>query len=219
MAWHKYSFFFFMIYFYVIGLGAESFHVKSVSEFKSKQGWFLAADVGAFTALGGFSDPLILPLEATNIFREPRFTSSIQPYVGVVVGYDVWKYVAFAIKLGRGYVASAARLATAVNSPTDYALSFVDLALIASFPIYQRIQFSGSVFAGIAMMTPGVLPHARPFGVDAGASLGVHYQTLLDGLFVGLDVSGRISLIPETNIGILPGIVSISLIPLIGYVF
>lgn len=219
MAWRKHGFFFFMICFYVMELGAETFHVKSVSEFQSKQGFFLSEDVGAFTALGGFSDPLLLPLESKSIFRQPRFASGIQPYVGVVVGYDVWKYLAIGIKLGRGYVASAARLPTDINSPTDYALSFVDATLIGSFPIYQRIQFSGSVFVGLAMMTPGVLPEARRFGVDVGASLGVHYQTLLDGFFVGLDVNGRMSLIPDTNIGILPGIVSISLIPLIGYVF
>ena len=219
MVWRKHGFFFLIIYFYVMGIGAESFQVKSVSEFQSKQGFFLSADVGTFTALGGFSDPLVLPLEAKNIFRQSRLVSSIQPYVGVVVGYDIWKYLALGIKMGRGYVASAARLPDDINSPTDYALSFIDAALIGSFPIYQRIQSSGSVFVGLAMMTPGVFPGARRFGVDVGASLGVHYQTLLDGLFVGLDVSGRISLVPETNIGILPGIVSISLIPLIGYVF
>jgi hypothetical protein len=219
MIWHKNVFFFLMLYFYVMGLGAESFYVKSVSEFQHKQGWFLTADVGVFTVLGGFSDPLVLPLEAKNILRQPRFASGIQPYVGMMVGYDVWKYLAVGIKVGRGYVASAARLPADINSPTDYALSFLDSALVGSFLIYERIQFSGGVFLGLVIMTPGIFPDARRFGVDVGASLGVHYQTLLDGLFVGLDVNGRMSLIPNANIGILPGIVSISLIPLIGYVF
>ncbi len=214
----KHSFFLVIVCWYGIGVCAEP-DVRSVHEFKRKQGWFLASDVGALAVLGGFRDPLIVPLEATSIIREPRFSSGVQPSVGMVLGYDVWEYLAIGIKLGRGYVASAARLPSDINSPTDYALTHVDVALMGSLPVYQRWQLAGSVLVGFSTMTPAILPDVRRFGVGVGASLGVHYQTLLSGLFVGLDLNGRISLIPETGNGILPGIVSISLIPLIGYVF
>jgi hypothetical protein len=187
--------------------------VKGVEGFSFKRGLFLTGDVGLFTAVGGYKDG------ANAQDRKARTFSNIQPFVGLTVGYDVLDFLALGLKFGQGYISGAARSKDNVESPTDFALAFVDAAVMASVKFYERVIFTGSIFGGLAVMTPPVLPDAQRYGGHLGASIGLRYDTLLNGMIVGIDFGGHMSFLPKTGIGSVPGIVALSLTPLIKYVF
>jgi len=194
--------------------GLHAADVNLVSEYQIKRGWFVVSDVGLFATLGGFKDSI----HTSTPVRTPVLFSLIQPQIGVAIGYDALNWLSVGVKLGQGYVSGAARTSD-LKSPTSYGLLFIDAVLFASREVYRRLVLSGQIFAGLVIMTPAVMPDARRFGADLGLGVGFKYHTLLNGLFVGVDLNTRASLLPETSLGNFPGIISFSLVPKVGYVF
>lgn len=182
-------------------------------KFSFKKGLFLSGDVGLFTAVGGYRASQVPGV------REERTLSSVQPYIGVTMGYDVLDFLALGVKFSQGYVSGAARSPLDVRSPTDFALVFVDAAVIVSTTLFSRVLLSGSVMGGLASMNPPVSPGVDRYGGHLGLGLGLRYDTLWNGMVIGLDFAGHLSFLPKTGLGSMPGIVALSLTPIIKYVF
>lgn len=207
---------FFMLVFLTSTL-AYSFNVREVNEFKIKKGWFLSSQVGFFSSLSGFSDPQI---QANSfVIREKRTLSSLAPQVGILLGYDINDFISVGLKLEQGYVAGAARIPDDPESPTHYSLAFVDFILQGQWNFYQRFSLIGILGIGGAFMTPRASEQSNRLGANICGGFGLRYDTLLNGLFVGFNLNSNWSLISGTGIDQIPGIISFSLIPKIGYVF
>ncbi|MDA0712967.1 MAG: hypothetical protein O2897_03160 [bacterium] len=198
---------------------ANANNVSEVDDFIIKKGWFLASQVGLFSSLGGFSDTQTQIISNEFIIREKRALSRLAPQVGLLLGYDLGGIFSLGLKLEQGYVAGAARIADIAESPTHYALTLVNFILLGNWNFYKRFSLMGTFGIGGVFMTPRMSDKISNIGANICGSFGLRYDTLLSGLFVGVELSSNWSLISDTGIDKIPGIISFSLIPKIGYVF
>ncbi|MBN2359196.1 MAG: adventurous gliding motility protein CglE, partial [Deltaproteobacteria bacterium] len=115
--------------------------------------------------------------------------SNLQPYIGFSVGYDVLPFLSLQLSYGTGFVAGAAPRKGQADSPIDYGITLLNLAVVGNWLVFDRFALEGRVFGGGAMFVPPPLPNASMFAGDAGAGIGFKYLTLLPGFIIGADVN------------------------------
>lgn len=145
-------------------------------------------------------------------------TSQLQPYIGLSVGYDISQYLGLQVSFGTGFVANAAVYGDSIENPRDYGLTTINLAVVGSFYVLERLAIMGKLMGGASFMSPEPLPGEPTIGGNAGFGVGVRYATLLPDVFVGIDGNVMVAFIPASagDMVIVPGI---SFAPVIKYVF
>lgn len=145
-------------------------------------------------------------------------TSQLQPYIGLSVGYDISQYLGLQVSFGTGYVANAAVYGDSIENPRDYGLTTVNLAVVGSFYVLERLAIMAKLMGGAAFMSPEPFPGEPTIGGNAGLGIGVRYATLLPDVFVGIDGNLMVAFIPASagDMVIVPGV---SFAPVIKYVF
>ena len=145
-------------------------------------------------------------------------TSQLQPYIGLSVGYDISQYLGLQVSFGTGYVANAAVYGDSIENPRDYGLTTVNLAVVGSFYVLERLAIMAKLMGGAAFMSPEPFPGEPTIGGNAGFGIGVRYATLLPDVFVGIDGNLMVAFIPASagDMVIVPGV---SFAPVIKYVF
>jgi hypothetical protein len=175
--------------------------------FVRSTGFYTLANLGGFLRFGGFAD------SATGFRDTARVTSNLQPHIGLAVGYDILEFLGVQLSFGTGFVANAAPRQGTPDSPRDYGITFLNLAVVGNL-YFDRLGISGKVFGGGALITPPPLPDVPVFGGNAGGGLGVRWATLLTDVTIGADVDVYVSF--SAGGDIIPGI---AFAPIIKYVF
>lgn len=181
--------------------------------FVRPQGFYTSSDLGGFIRFGGYADG-----EECGFRCKPRTTSNLQPYIGLAVGYDLLDFLAVQVSFGTGFVANAAPVANTPDSPRDYGITFVNLALIGSYyftgiDFLDRFGVVLKLFGGGSFVSPAPLPDSSPFGGNVGGGLGFRWATLLTDVTVGVDVNGYAVFVQD---GLIPGM---SFAPVLQYTF
>jgi hypothetical protein len=198
--------------------------VGGATGFVFKQGFYTQSELGGFFTLGnlvpgvgtGFT---ISTTECpTGIPCAPVLWSQLQPFIGLSLGYDLFQWLGIQVSYGTGFVANAAIYNTEAVNPRDYGLTMVNVAVVGSFYVLERLAIMGKVQGGVAFVTPEPAPKEPTLGGNVGLGIGVRYATLLPDVFVGLDVNGVVGLLPTTG-GALLLIPGMSITPVIKYVF
>ncbi len=206
--------------------------VGGATGFVFKQGIYTQSDLGGFFVIGarlGSPTGYTLPGNADNGLCDDgtasggrpcraQIWSNLQPYIGLSVGYDISQWLGVQLSFGTGFVANAAVYDISIENPRDYGITTINLAVVGSFYVLERLAIMGKLFGGGAFMTPEPLPFEPTIGGNAGAGIGVRYATLLPDVFVGIDGNFMVTFIPASAGGmvIVPGI---SFAPVIKYVF
>jgi hypothetical protein len=148
----------------------------------------------------------------------PVPTSQLQPFIGLSVGYDLTQWLGIQASFGTGFVANAAVYPDSLDNPRDYGLTFVNLAVVGSFYVLERLAIMGKIFGGAAFMSPEPAPNEPTIGGNVGVGIGVRYATLLPDVFVGIDGNVMVAALPSSGpeLVIVP---AISFAPVIKYVF
>jgi hypothetical protein len=122
------------------------------------------------------------------------------------------------LSFGTGFVANAAVYGDNIENPRDYGLTNIDIAIVGSFYVLERLAIMGKVFGGATFMSPEPAPLEPTIGGNGGVGFGVRYATLLPDVFVGIDGNVLVAVIPSSGATpvIIPGI---SFAPVIKYVF
>lgn len=179
--------------------------------FVRSTGFYTASDLGGFIRFGGWADG-----ETCGFRCQPRVTSNLQPFIGLAVGYDILDWLGVQASFGTGFVANAAPVQGTSDSPRDYGISFINLALTGTLWL-DRFGIVGKVFGGGALLQPAPLPDELPLGGNVGAGLGVRWATLLTDVTIGMDVNGYLAFAPAGGaVAMIPGL---SFAPVIKYVF
>lgn len=195
--------------------------VGGATGFVFKQGVYTQSDLGGFFVLGnslGSPTGFSISQECGGPPCQPVPYSQLQPYIGLSVGYDILQSVGVQLSFGTGFVANAAVYSESLENPRDYGLTNIDLAVVGSFYVLERLAIMGKVFGGATFISPEPAPNEPTLGGNGGFGFGVRYATLLPDVFVGLDSNVIIAFIPSTGGSpvIIPGI---SFAPVIKYVF
>jgi hypothetical protein len=178
----------------------------SEPRFDIRRGLHSEGDFGVFLTFGGTN--------TNNPALPSRATSNIQPYVGVMVGYDVlqgdnWNLALggkFALLLngGAGRVSNAEIADTSPGAPdpttksNDFAVYETGLAVHFGYLLTDRLALNVKADGGLAVLDPDPslaaanydgdpLDQAGGIGVGGifGVGLGVEWFTLLNGFSVG----------------------------------
>jgi hypothetical protein len=183
--------------------------------FVFKQGFYTQSDLGGFFRFGGYTisencDP--------GVACESVFWSNLQPYIGLSAGYDIFTWLGVQLSFGTGFVANAAPYQDSPNSPRDYGVTMLNLGVVGSFYVLDRLAIAGKLFGGGTFLIPSPDFEEPFYGGNAGVGLGVRYATLLPDTFVGIDVNFHAAFTPDSGGGMLliPGM---SFAPIIKYVF
>lgn len=200
--------------------------VGGATGFVFKQGFYTQADLGGFFVFGnalgsptGFSIAKGVTADGSGIPNEPVPTSQLQPYIGLSVGYDIAQWLGVQLSFGTGFVANAAVYNVDIENPRDYGLTNIDLAVVGSFYVLERLAISGKLFGGATFMSPAPAPDEPTIGGNVGVGAGVRYATLLPDVFVGIDVNMLVAFVPAAApkpLVIVPGFF---FAPVIKYVF
>ena len=207
--------------------------VGGATGFVFKQGIYTQSDLGGFFVLGKSATGFLLKERATGSTIgevcddgsagggkpcKSVPTSQLQPYIGLSVGYDISQYLGLQVSFGTGFVANAAVYGDSVENPRDYGLTTINLAVVGSFYVLERLAIMGKLMGGASFMSPEPLPGEPTIGGNAGFGVGVRYATLLPDVFVGIDGNVMVAFIPDSDGGMffVPGI---SFAPVIKYVF
>jgi hypothetical protein len=185
--------------------------VGGATGFVHQTGFYTMSDLGGFVRFGGWADG-----EACGFRCVQRPWSNLQPYIGLAMGYDIFDWLAVQGSFGTGFVANAAPVALTPNSPRDFGITFVNVAVVGTLWL-DRFGISGKVFGGGALLQPAPLPDELPLGGNVGAGIGLRWATLLPGVTVGADVNGYAVIAQGGGeVLIIPGL---SFAPVIKYVF
>lgn len=195
--------------------------VGGATGFVFKQGIYTQSDLGGFFVLGnslGSPTGFSISEECGGPPCKPVPTSQLQPYIGLSVGYDIAQWLGVQLSFGTGFVANAAVYSDSLENPRDYGLTNIDLAVVGSFYVLERLAISGKVFGGASFLSPEPAPGEPTIGGNAGLGVGVRYATLLPDVFVGIDGNFIVAFVPSSGGApvIIPGI---SFAPVIKYVF
>jgi hypothetical protein len=179
--------------------------------FERSLGFYTVSDLGGFIRFGGYADG-----DGCGFRCEPRITSNLQPWINLGVGYDILEFLAVQASFGTGFVANAAPVQLAADSPRDYGITFINLAVVANV-YFDRFGVSAKLFGGGSLLTPPPLPDAPIFGGNVGGGIGVRWATLLPDVTIGMDVNGFAVIGTDGgNVMVIPGL---SFAPVIKYVF
>jgi hypothetical protein len=163
--------------------------------FKIKRGFYAQADLGVYMTFMGRN--------TNNPAFPKRFTSNVQPHVGVVAGYDVVSSDSFNLGLGArfamGLSGGAGRVSDAElmgedigTKSNDFSVielgAEADLAIMMTDRVWLNIKLDGG--AGIVDPDPTKVAGedgagAATFAPVFGAGVGVEYFTLLNDFSVG----------------------------------
>jgi hypothetical protein len=198
--------------------------VGGATGFVFKQGFYTQSELGGFFTFGavvpGVTTGYSISRTAcpSGVPCEPVLWSSLQPFVGLSLGYDLFQWLGIQASFGTGFVANAAIYNAGANNPRDYGMTMVNLAVVGSFYVLERLAIMGKLAGGVALFTPEPAPKEPTLGGDVTIGAGVRYATLLPDVFVGLDVNANIGLLPSSG-GALLMIPGVSITPVVKYVF
>jgi hypothetical protein len=201
--------------------------VGGATGFVFKQGFYTQSDLGGFFVLGkglgaptGYTIAAQCPDGTPGGGRpcNPVPWSQLQPYIGLSVGYDVTQWLGVQVSYGTGFVANAAVYPNTPDNPRDYGLTTLNVAVVGSFYVLDRLAIMGKLMGGGAFISPEPAPDEPTIGGNAGIGIGIRYATLLPDVFVGIDGNVTVAFIPASagDPVIIPGI---SFAPVIKYVF
>lgn len=195
--------------------------VGGATGFVFKQGIYTQSDLGGFFVIGnslGSPTGFSIAEDCGGPPCAPVPTSQLQPYIGLSVGYDIQEWLGVQLSFGTGFVANAAVYDDSLENPRDYGLTNINLAVVGSFYVLERLAIMGKVMGGATFISPEPLPDEPTIGGNAGFGVGVRYATLLPDVFVGIDGNVIVAVIPSSGpeLVIIPGI---SFAPVIKYVF
>lgn len=180
--------------------------------FVRSTGFYTSSDLGGFIRFGGYA----AGESCGGVPCVQRVTSNLQPFIGLSVGYDILDWLGVQASFGTGFIANAAPLSGTFDTPRDYGITFMNLAVLGSFWI-DRFGIVAKVFGGGALLQPPPLPNEFPLGGNVGAGLGVRWATLLTDVTIGLDVNGYFVFTQAGGaMTLIPGL---SFAPVIKYVF
>ena len=195
--------------------------VGGATGFVFKQGIYTQSDLGGFFVLGnsaGSPTGFTISQECGGPPCQPVPTSQLQPYIGLSVGYDILQWLGVQLSFGTGFVANAAVYGDSIENPRDYGLTNINLAVVGSFYVLERLAIMGKVMGGASFLSPEPAPGEPTIGANGGLGIGVRYATLLPDVFVGIDGNFVLAMIPSSGaeLVIIPGF---SFAPVIKYVF
>ncbi|MDP2343681.1 MAG: adventurous gliding motility protein CglE [Deltaproteobacteria bacterium] len=195
--------------------------VGGATGFVFKQGIYTQSDLGGFFVLGnsvGSPTGFTISQECGGPPCKPVPTSQLQPYIGLSVGYDILQWLGVQLSFGTGFVANAAVYGDSIENPRDYGLTNINLAVVGSFYVLERLAIMGKLMGGASFLSPEPAPGEPTIGGNGGLGIGVRYATLLPDVFVGIDGNFVLAFIPSSGgpMVIIPGF---SFAPVIKYVF
>jgi hypothetical protein len=195
--------------------------VGGATGFVFKQGIYTQSDLGGFFVLGnsaGSPTGFTISQECGGPPCKPVPTSQLQPYIGLSVGYDILQWLGVQLSFGTGFVANAAVYGDSIENPRDYGLTNINVAVVGSFYVLERLAIMGKLMGGASFLSPEPAPGEPTIGGNAGVGVGVRYATLLPDVFVGIDGNFVLAVIPSSGgpMVIIPGF---SFAPVIKYVF
>jgi len=201
--------------------------VGGATGFVFKQGFYTQSDLGGFFVIGnGLGSPTGFTIAATcpdgsaggGKPCNPVPWSQLQPFIGLSVGYDITQWLGVQVSYGTGFVANAAVYPDSIENPRDYGLTTLNVAVVGSFYVLDRLAIMGKLMGGGAFISPEPAPDEPTIGGNAGFGVGVRYATLLPDVFVGIDGNVMVAFIPDSagSMVIIPGV---SFAPVIKYVF
>ena len=184
----------------------------AVERFPIRRGLFAEADMGVDFAIGGRNTNRLV-----NGVPASAGTSNIEPYLGMMFGYDFFSNekvnVAAGLKLalilngGSGVVSSAEAAAGAVGQgavstiPSDFSIWQAGAGVNVDILFTDRLGLGIKLDGGMAVYEPDPRAPAESLSGDPlpdaggpsiggifGLGAGVTYATLLPGFQVGLDV-------------------------------
>lgn len=167
--------------------------------FQIRRGFFAESDLGAFFTFGGYN---------TNVPELPsKGMSNVQPYLGLILGYDLMSKpktnLSLGLKLAAGFSAGGGRpsgeqlqdVDTATTLPNDFAVYEAGLTIGFAYFVSERVALTVKADGGAAIVTPDTTIPASVAGAGgtavggvAGGGLGVEYFTLLNDFSVGVDL-------------------------------
>lgn len=163
----------------------EQVETSGVLGFVTKDGFFVAGNLGIFAGVGGYKT-----VDTVSGARSSTSLSTIEPFVGITIGYDFSRNIGLGLKLASAFISDAARSPSDLESPTDFGLYMTDLNVMGAVSVTKRFRFTLNGFGGLTYMQPPVTMNGGNLGVNAGASVGVLYDTLLADMVIGLNFAG-----------------------------
>jgi hypothetical protein len=183
--------------------------------FLIRRGFFAETDLGVFFTFGGYNTN-----ESTTNPPFPKKTlSNVQPYLGVVFGYDLLHSPQYSLsaglKLSAGYSGGAGRVSdaelqandavrTVATKSADFSVIEVGAALSFGYHVTDRVALTFKGDGGLAAVDPNPALAASEAGAASaafaptfGVGAGVEYFTLLNDFSVGLDL--RFAMVLVTN--------------------
>jgi hypothetical protein len=155
--------------------------VGGATGFVFPTGFYLSADLGGFLRFGGYGDSR----QGGGCFRcLPKLYSSLQPWIGVNVGYDVLPWLGFEATIGTGFISDSAPAGYSIisgevappgigDSPESSAITMVNVAVTGSWYFLDRLALQGKLFVGGAMLSPDPDPSklnlVRSLSCDGGS--------------------------------------------------
>ena len=200
--------------------------VGGATDFAFKRGVFVQADVGGFFVVGaaagsptGFAAPKDGCPDGTARACVPTLVSDLQPAVKLTVGVDVIDGLALFTAISTGFVANAAVYDQTLQNPRDYGLAHVDVGVVGSMTLIDRLALAGRLTLGVAGISPVPAPGASGLGGAVGLGIGLRYATLLQNTVVGFDVDTTVAGVPALPKQPLVIIPAVSFAPVLQYVF
>lgn len=163
----------------------EQVETSGVIGFVTKDGFFVSGNLGIFSGFGGYKT-----IDTVTGTRKSTTMSDIQPFVALTFGYDFSRNVGLGLKLASAFVSDAARSPSDLESPTDLGLYMTDLNVMGAVSLTKRFRLTLNGFGGLTFMHPPITMNGGNLGVNAGASLGILYDTLLADMLIGLNLTG-----------------------------
>lgn len=191
-------------------LSLPSFADGGVLGFVAKDGLFVSGDLGIFASLNGYEG---------NTPRAQRTLSTIEPLIGLTIGYDFSRNFGIGLKLANASVADAALSPGDPESPTDFGFYLADANLMGAMSVSKRVRLVANGFGGLTVMSTRPALGASPYSYNLGASIGVLYDTLLADVVVGLNVAGYAFLGLDSPADAKTNVFGASITPVLKYVF
>lgn len=200
--------------------------IGGATDFVFKRGVFVQADVGGFFVVGaaagaptGFAAPKEGCPDGSARACVPTLVSDLQPGVKLTVGVDVTDSLGVLMAISTGFVANAAVYDQTLQNPRDYGLAHVDVGVVGSVNLIDRLALAGRLTLGVAGVSPVPAPGEPGLGGAFGLGAGLRYATLLPNTVVGLDVDAVVAVVPASP-GRAPVIIpAVSFAPVLQYVF
>ena len=155
------------------------------------RGFYFASDLGVLINVGG-----------------TRGNSNVQPFMSIILGYDVDEIFSGEMYFSQGYVSQNPLTSnddpasgSGGNMTADYSLTNVGVAAVAAWRPTARFAIEGNAGGGVTRLNPllttanlGSHPAWAP---HLGAGLDLKYLTLLTDFSAGLSLNGFFVIKPQ----------------------